>query len=163
MTTEPVPSSAPERDDELCTWPDRPILFTRANAIDQWPRPVTPLTQDLIALPQERSLDRAFSRDLGTSPSLPEWSWNAVFYGWVTYSVEAAANMADNIPGYSRRSVYSDYFGVGEDPDVEESGGGANVLGVAKIGLNFVRSMRSYPKRGLRDIEHYRKVLDADL
>ncbi|WP_326835380.1 PEP-utilizing enzyme [Amycolatopsis rhabdoformis] len=163
MTTEPVTSSAPERDDELCTWPDRPILFTRANAIDQWPRPVTPLTQDLIALPQERSLDRAFSRDLGTSPSLPEWSWNAVFYGWVTYSVEAAATMADNIPGYSRRSVYSDYFGVGPDPDVEESGGGAGPLEVAKIGLNFVRSMRSYPQRGRRDIERYRMLLDEDL
>jgi pyruvate,water dikinase len=136
-------------DDELCTWPREPALFTRANANDQWPRPITPLTQDLIALPQERGLGVAFADELGVAPDNGDWTWNAVFYGWVTFAVEPAAAMADNLPGYSRTGVYGDYFGVVEDPAALRAavGKGASPPALARIGVNFVRALRSYPKR----------------
>ncbi|HEY2831558.1 MAG TPA: PEP-utilizing enzyme [Sporichthyaceae bacterium] len=139
-------------DDELCTWPREPALYTRANANDQWPRPITPLTQDLIALPQERGLGVAFADELGVAPDHGPWTWNAVFYGWYTYAVEPAAAMADNLPGYSRTGVYGDYFGVVEDPDAPKTaaGKGAGPLTLARIGINFVRALRSYPKRSQR-------------
>jgi phosphohistidine swiveling domain-containing protein len=138
-------------DDELCTWPREPALFTRANANDQWPRPITPLTFDLVALPQERGLGVAFAEELGVAADHGPWTWNAVFYGWFTYAVEPAAAMADNLPGYSRTGVYADYFGVVEDPAAPAPAGakGAGPLALAKIGVNFVRALRSYPKRSL--------------
>ena len=148
-------------DDELCTWPAQPALFTRANANDQWPRPITPLTFDLVALPQERGLGVAFADELGVAADHGPWTWNAVFYGWFTYAVEPAAAMADNLPGYSRTGVYGDYFGVVEDPDAPRTADakGAGPLQLAKIGVNFVRALRSYPKRSVG----YRKEAHARL
>src|ERR1700754_3480480 len=129
-------------DDEMCTWPSAAALYTRANAVDQWPRPITPLTQDLIAYPQERGLGRAFGPELGAAPEGGPWTWNGVFYGWFTYAVEPAAAMADNLPGYSRIAVYSDYFGVSEDPDAPaQPGSQVRLLAVAGIGRNFLHAM----------------------
>jgi pyruvate,water dikinase len=157
-------SAQDQLDDEMCTWPTAPALHTRANAVDQWPRPMTPLTQDLIAAPQERGLGRAFGPELGTAPEGEPWTWNGVFYGWYTYGVGPAAEMADNLPGYSRLAVYSDYFGVEEDPEAPAAaGGGAGPLAVARIGRNFVRAMRGYPRRAERMTELARLRLDADL
>lgn len=138
-------------DDELCTWPDRPALHTRANAVDQWPKPITALTQDLVALPQERGLGVAFSEVLGVAADHGPWTWNGVFYGWYTYAVEPAAAMADNLPGWSRAAVYGDYFGVEEDPAAgqapTEGDGGSGPLELARIGRNFVQALRSYPRQ----------------
>ena len=157
-------SAQDELDDELCTWPDAPALYTRANAVDQWPRPITPLTQDLIAYPQERGLGRAFGPELGTAPEGGPWTWNGVFYGWYVYGVEPAAEMADRLPGYSRVAVYSDYFGVEQDPAAPVlPSGGAGPLEMARIGRNFLRAMRSYPRRAERMTALARLRLAADL
>jgi pyruvate,water dikinase len=152
-------------DDELCTWPAESALFTRANANDQWPRPITPLTQDLIGLPMERGIGVAFAEELGVATDHGPWTWNAVFYGWYTFAVEPAAAMADNLPGYSRAGVYGDYFGVAEDPTAptQDAGKGASLLALARIGLNFARSLRSYPKRSARDRAESHVRLRADL
>lgn len=151
-------------DDEMCTWPAEPTLYTRANAVDQWPSPLTPLTQELIALPQERGLGRAFGRELGTGVEGGPWTWNGVFYGWFTYCVGPAAAMADNLPGYSRAAVYSDYFGVTEDPDApHQQAEGAGIGSVAKIGWNFLRVIRNYPKRCARMTAAAATRLRADL
>ena len=157
-------SAQDELDDELCTWPDAPALYTRANAVDQWPRPITPLTQDLIAYPQERGLGRAFGPELGTAPEGGPWTWNGVFYGWYVYGVGPAAEMADRLPGYSRVAVYSDYFGVEQDPAAPVlPSGGAGPLEMARIGRNFLRAMRTYPRRAERMTELARLRLAADL
>lgn len=152
-------------DDELCTWPSEPALFTRANANDQWPRPITPLTQDLVGLPMERGIGVAFAQELGVATDHGPWTWNAVFYGWYTFAVEPAAAMADNLPGYSRAGVYGDYFGVAEDPAAppRDVGKGAGPVALAKIGVNFTRSLRSYPKRSARDRIDAHARLRADL
>ncbi|HEX4360602.1 MAG TPA: PEP-utilizing enzyme [Pseudonocardia sp.] len=157
-------SAQDELDDELCTWPSAPALYTRANAVDQWPRPITPLTQDLIAYPQERGLGRAFGPELGTAPEGGPWTWNGVFYGWYVYGVGPAAEMADRLPGYSRVAVYSDYFGVEQDPAAPVlPSGGAGPLAMARIGRNFLRAMRTYPRRAERMTELARVRLAADL
>ncbi|HEY1972124.1 MAG TPA: PEP-utilizing enzyme [Pseudonocardia sp.] len=147
MTPPLITEAQHELDDEMCTWPAAPALYTRANAVDQWPRPITPLTQDLIAYPQERGLGRAFDSVLGVAPAGGPWSWNGVFYGWYCYGVEPAAAMADNLPGYSRVAVYSDYFGVAQDPEAPvRPAGRVSPLAVAKIGRNFLTAMRRYPR-----------------
>lgn len=162
-------------DDELCTWPRRPALHTRANAVDQWPKPITALTQDLVALPQERGLGVAFSEVLGVAEDLGDWTWNGVFYGWYTYAVEPAAAMADNLPGWSRAAVYGDYFGVDEDPAAgttasnggASTGGGSNgaasMLALARIGRNFIRALRGYPTQSHRYRAEATARLRADL
>lgn len=151
-------------DDELCTWPSAPALYTRANAVDQWPKPITPLTQDLIALPQERGLGQAFGRELGVAPPGGPWTWNGVFYGWFTYGVGPAAEMADRLPGYSRVAVYQDYFGVAQDPEVPVGAAGrTNPFTVARIGTGFLRAMRSYPRRADRMTALAGRRLAADL
>lgn len=151
-------------DDEMCTWPAAAALYTRANAVDQWPRPITPLTQDLIAYPQERGLGRAFGPELGAAPEGGPWTWNGVFYGWFTYAVGPAAAMADNLPGYSRIAVYSDYFGVCEDPDAPaQPASQTRMLAVARIGGNFLQAMRTYPRRAERMTALARDRLAEDL
>lgn len=151
-------------DDEMCTWPAEPTLYTRANAVDQWPSPMTPLTQDLIAYPQERGLGKAFGRELETAAEGDAWTWNGVFYGWYTYCVGPAAEMADNLPGYSRAAVYSDYFGVTEDPDAPPvHAKGASPAALAKIGWNFLRVIRTYPKHATRMMDKARARLRTDL
>ena len=70
-------------DDELCTWPDEPRLFTRANGADQWPDPVTPLTQTAVVEPQIRALPDTFTDRLGLIDRAPVHDCAGVFYGFV--------------------------------------------------------------------------------
>jgi phosphohistidine swiveling domain-containing protein len=151
-------------DDELCTWPAEPQLFTRANALDQWPDPITPLTQDLVELPQERGLESAFVAVLGVCAPSPDWTWNGCFYGYVMFGVTPAAGLADNLPGWNRAGVYADYLGVRPDPDAApESGPKPNLLSLLRIGKNFVAALRDYPRRAETEIRAGRAQLAEDL
>jgi phosphohistidine swiveling domain-containing protein len=151
-------------DDELCTWPAQPQVFTRANALDQWPDPITPLTQDLVELPQERGLEGAFVRVLGVTEPSPEWTWNGCFYGYVMFGVTPSAALADNLPGWNRAGVYADYLGVHPDPDAaQQDGGSANPLSLLKIGANFAAALRNYPRQALAATAAARRQLDDDL
>jgi phosphohistidine swiveling domain-containing protein len=154
---------ASQLDDELCTWPREPQLFTRANALDQWPDPITPLTQDLVELPQERGLESAFASTLGVTDPSPEWTWNGCFYGYVMYGVTPAAALADKLPGWNRAGVYADYFGVRPDPDAPEDAVRApNPLALLRVGAKFVVALRTYPHRAQRAITAARAELSHD-
>ncbi len=151
-------------DDELCTWPAEPQVFTRANALDQWPNPITPLTQELVELPQERGLEGAFVRVLGVARPSPQWTWNGCFYGYVMFGVTPSAALADNLPGWNRAGVYSDYLGVNPDPDAPaEDGGPPNLLSLLKIGANFAAALRNYPRQARTATAMARRQLDDDL
>lgn len=170
MTTESTPIDVAlaefqsSVDPSVSTWPSRPSMYTRANANDQWPRPVTPLTQDLIVLPQERGVEEGFSGELGISSPAPDWTWNGVFYGWVTFAVEPSVALADNLPGWSRAGLYADYFGVKVDPDApEEQSGRINPLYLARVLRNSLVVMRRYPKQSTRMADEARGQLRADL
>jgi phosphohistidine swiveling domain-containing protein len=151
-------------DDELCTWPREPQVFTRANALDQWPDPITPLTQDLVELPQERGLEGAFVRVLGVTEPSPDWTWNGCFYGYVMFGVTPSAALADNLPGWNRAGVYADYLGVHPDPAAaQQDGGSANPLSLLKIGANFAAALRNYPRHAMAAAAAARRQLDDDL
>jgi pyruvate,water dikinase len=149
-------------DDELCTWPAEPQMFTRANALDQWPLPITPLTQDLVELPQERGLEAAFVSVLGVSSPSPDWTWNGCFFGYVMFGVTPAAALADNIPGWSRAGVYADYLGVRPDPDAPPEQHNVDPVGLMRIGGRFLSALRTYPRRAAAEIKAARSQLDAD-
>ena len=151
-------------DQSLCTWPSKPSLYTRANAVDQWPKPITPLTHDLIMWPQERGIEDAFATELGLAEASPPWTWNGVFYGWVTYGVGPSAELADAMPGWSRAGVYADYFGVTEDPDAPPQPRvrirPVHLLSVIK---NFLRAQRTYARRSDRMRAEAQRQLGDDL
>jgi phosphohistidine swiveling domain-containing protein len=150
-------------DDELCTWPARPALFTRANALDQWPLPITPLTQDLVELPQERGLEAAFVSVLGVAAPSPEWTWNGCFYGYVMFGVSPAAGLADNLPGWDRAGVYADYLGVRQDPNAAAAESPRpSLASVLKIGTNFAFSLSGYQKEARRQTDAARAQLIRD-
>jgi phosphohistidine swiveling domain-containing protein len=151
-----------QMDDELCTWPAEPQMFTRANALDQWPLPITPLTQDLVELPQERGLEAAFVTVLGVSKPSPEWTWNGCFFGYVMFGVTPAAALADNLPGWSRAGVYADYLGVRPDPDAPQEQQKVDPVGLMRIGGKFLSAMRTYPRRAEAEIKAAHSQLDAD-
>ena len=49
----------------LNRWPDHPIAVTRANAADGYPRPLTPLSQDLVLTYEEAGVRRFYFEKLG--------------------------------------------------------------------------------------------------
>ena len=49
----------------LTTWPAEPVLLTRANAADGYPRALTPLSQDLILPFEDAGVRRFFEETLG--------------------------------------------------------------------------------------------------
>ena len=151
-----------QMDDELCTWPPEPQMFTRANALDQWPLPITPLTQDLVELPQERGLEAAFVSVLGVSSPSQEWTWNGCFFGYVMFGVTPAAALADNLPGWSRAGVYADYLGVHPDPDAPPERQKLDPVGLLRIGGKFLSALRTYPRRAAAEITTARSQLEAD-
>jgi hypothetical protein len=77
----------------LTTWPGRPVLLTRANAADGYPRALTPLTQDLVVTFEDAGVRRSFEETLrrqydafdeGTDEpdsSDPDWQ-ESVFVHW---------------------------------------------------------------------------------
>src|SRR6202022_3793732 len=135
-----------------CTWPAEPQGFTRANALDQWPNPITPLTQELVGLAQERGLEGAFVRALGVTDAGPHCIWSGCCYASRMFGVPPSAALADNLPGWNRAGVYADYLGVHPDPKApDESGGSPNILSLLKIGANFAAALRNYPRHARRD------------
>jgi hypothetical protein len=85
-------------DDELCTWPDRPVVFRRSPAADRWPLPVTPLTQDLVVAPQERGLALLRCQQLRLVPEPPPWTMAGCFHGWVYVDTDRLARATTRLP-----------------------------------------------------------------
>lgn len=133
-------------DDELCTWPREPRLYTRANGADQWPDPVTPLTQTLVVAPQVAALPVVFSDRLGLIEPVPVDDCAGIFYGYVAVGLEPTLRMAETMPGWSAQAVGEQYFGLPPDPDWTDPGGGASSAHLARVAVRLVRAMRRYPK-----------------
>jgi len=133
-------------DDELCTWPRQPRLYTRANGADQWPDPVTPLTQTLVVAPQVSALPVTFCDRLDLIEPVPVDDCAGVFYGYVSVGLEPTLRMAETMPGWSAQAVGEQYFGLPPDPSWTDPGGGASASHLARVALRLVRAMRRYPK-----------------
>jgi len=139
-------------DDELCTWPPTSGLYTRGNGADQWPRPITPLTQDVVGRPQWNALGHAMSDRMGLlRPPLPTEGWAASFYGYVTVGFTPVMQIADAMPGWSAQSVAQQYFGLPPDPDyVAPPAKRPNPVRLAGIATRLFRESRQYPKNARR-------------
>ncbi|MGH8976022.1 MAG: hypothetical protein ACRD0C_22775, partial [Acidimicrobiia bacterium] len=102
----------------LNTWPERPVACTRANAADGYPRPLTPISQDLVITYEEQAVRRFYFRGLGvlTPERVPEPFMNA-FYGLVFLNADHMGMLGEVTPGSSRQAMYQQFFGLDADPD----------------------------------------------
>jgi phosphohistidine swiveling domain-containing protein len=102
----------------LNAWPDHPIAVTRANAADGYPRPLTPLSQDLILTFEEAGVRKFYFDQLGvlTPADAPDPYMFAV-YGLVYLNADQLAGLGEATPGSSRHAMYQQFFGLEADPD----------------------------------------------
>lgn len=133
-------------DDELCTWPEEPRLYTRANGADQWPDPVTPLTQTLVVASQVAALPMTFCDRLRLIPPVPVNDCAGVFYGYVAVGLEPTLRMAAVMPGWSAQAVGEQYFGLPPDPGWVDESPDAGRVRLAGVGIRLLRAVRRYPK-----------------
>ncbi|MGH8992133.1 MAG: PEP-utilizing enzyme [Acidimicrobiia bacterium] len=101
----------------LNTWPQAPVACTRANAADGYPKPLTPISQDLILTYEEAAVRRFYFSGLGvlTEARVPEPFMNA-FYGLVYLNADHMGTLGEVTPGSSRQAMYQQFFGLDADP-----------------------------------------------
>lgn len=102
----------------LTTWPAEPVLLTRANAADGYPRALTPLSQDLILRFEDAGVRRFFEETLGAMrPSEAPLPYLWAMWGHVYLNADQLANLGAVLPGSSRQSIYQQYLGLRPDPE----------------------------------------------
>ena len=102
----------------LNQWPDHPIAVTRANAADGYPRPLTPLSQDLILTYEEAGVRKFYFETLGVlTPADAPDPYMQAFYGLVYLNADQLAGLGEATPGSSRQAMYQQFFGLEPDPD----------------------------------------------
>jgi phosphohistidine swiveling domain-containing protein len=98
-------------------WPDHPIAVTRANAADGYPRPLTPLSQDLVLTYEEAGVRRFYFEKLGVlRPADAPDPYMLAFYGLVYLNADQLAGLGEATPGSSRQAMYQQFFGLEADP-----------------------------------------------
>ena len=99
-------------------WPDHPIAVTRANAADGYPRPLTPLSQDLILTYEEAGVRKFYFEKLAVlTPADAPDPYMLAFYGLVYLNADQLAGLGEATPGSSRQAMYQQFFGLEADPD----------------------------------------------
>jgi pyruvate,water dikinase len=102
----------------LTTWPAQPMVLTRANAADGYPRALTPLSQDLIVRYEDAGVRRFFEETLGAmKPSDAPAPYMWCMWGHVYVNADQLANLGTVMPGSSKQSIYQQYMGLRPDPD----------------------------------------------
>jgi phosphohistidine swiveling domain-containing protein len=102
----------------LNQWPDHPIAVTRANAADGYPRPLTPLSQDLVLTYEEAGVRKFYFEMLGVlTPADAPDPYMQAFYGLVYLNADQLAGLGEATPGSSRQAMYQQFFGLEADPD----------------------------------------------
>lgn len=101
----------------LNDWPSHPVAVTRANAADGYPRPLTPLSQDLVLTYEEAGVRKFYFEKLGvlTPADAPDPYMFAV-YGLVYLNADQLAGLGEATPGSSRHAMYQQFFGLEADP-----------------------------------------------
>jgi pyruvate,water dikinase len=98
-------------------WPDHPIAVTRANAADGYPRPLTPLSQDLILTYEEAGVRKFYFEKLAVlTPADAPDPYMLAFYGLVYLNADQLAGLGEATPGSSRQAMYQQFFGLEADP-----------------------------------------------
>ena len=101
----------------LNQWPDTPVALTRANAADGYPKPLTPLSQDLVLTYEEAGCRRFYFETLGAfgPGDVPEPFLQA-YYGLVYLNADQMGDLGDVMPGSSRLGMFETFFGLDADP-----------------------------------------------
>jgi len=90
---------------------------TRANAADGYPRPLTPLSQDLILTYEEAGVRRFYFEKLAVlTPADAPDPYISAFYGLVYLNADQLAGLGEATPGSSRQAMYQQFFGLEADP-----------------------------------------------
>jgi phosphohistidine swiveling domain-containing protein len=101
----------------LNAWPDHPVAVTRANAADGYPRPLTPLSQDLVLTYEEAGVRKFYFEKLGVlTPADAPDPYMFAFYGLVYLNADQLAGLGEATPGSSRHAMYQQFFGLEADP-----------------------------------------------
>lgn len=101
----------------LNAWPDHPVAVTRANAADGYPRPLTPLSQDLVLTFEEAGVRKFYFEKLGVlTPADAPDPYMFAFYGLVYLNADQLAGLGEATPGSSRHAMYQQFFGLEADP-----------------------------------------------
>ncbi|HEX9530133.1 MAG TPA: hypothetical protein VF954_03275, partial [Acidimicrobiales bacterium] len=113
----PGPPGLVDWDYWLNHWPDHPIAVTRANAADGYPRPLTPLSQDLVLTYEEAGVRRFYFDVLGVlTPADAPDPYMLAYYGLVYLNADQLAGLGEATPGSSRQAMYQQFFGLEADP-----------------------------------------------
>src|SRR5438270_6361480 len=101
----------------LNQWPDHSIALTRANAADGYPRPLTPLSQDLVLTYEEAGVRKFYCETLGVLTAADALDpYMLAFYGLVYLNADQLAGLGEATPGSSRHAMYQQFFGLEADP-----------------------------------------------
>jgi phosphohistidine swiveling domain-containing protein len=102
-------------------WPGGRVLLTRGNAADGYPRPLTPLTQDLVLTFENAGVHDFLAESLRVSaPGGPRPPFWMALWGYVVVDADMHAALGAAMPGNSRRATYQRYMGLLPDPDQPE-------------------------------------------
>lgn len=117
MNTDSYPENLFDWNYWLTTWPTEPVVLTRANAADGYPRALTPLSQDLIIRFEDAGVRRFFEETLSAmQPSEAPMPYMWAMWGHVYINADQLANLGNVMPGSSRQSIYQQYMGLRPDP-----------------------------------------------
>jgi phosphohistidine swiveling domain-containing protein len=97
-------------------WPDRRVLLSRGNSADGYPRPLTPITQDLVLTFENAGVhefvDDVLKAGKPEHASRPYWT---ALWGYVFVDADMHADLGAAMPGNSRRATLQRYMGLTPD------------------------------------------------
>jgi pyruvate,water dikinase len=137
----------------LNQWPDAPVALTRANAADGYPKPMTPLSQDIVLTYEEAGCRRFYFDTLRAfGPGAVPEPFLQAYYGLIYLNADQMGDLGDVMPGSSRTGMYQTFFGLDPDPAYEppKPSLGERLKGVGagvKIGPRILRLARTCAAR----------------
>jgi len=101
----------------LNRWPDQPVILTRGNAADGYPRSLTPLSQDLVLTDEEAAVRRFYFETMGAlRPEQVPQPFMQACYGLVYLNADQMGVLGDALPGSSRHGMFQSILGLAPDP-----------------------------------------------
>ncbi len=98
-------------------WPTGQALLSRGNSADGYPRPLTPLTQDLVLRFESDGLHDFLEQTLKVqAPGGPRPPFWLALWGYAVVDADMHAQLGAAMPGNSKRATLQRYMGLSPDP-----------------------------------------------
>jgi pyruvate,water dikinase len=149
----------------LNRWPDKAVVLTRANAADGYPRPLTPLSQDLVLTYEEAGVRNFYFETMGAlRPGQCARPFMQTYYGLVYLNADQMGDLGEALPGSDRHGMYQSILGLGPDPAYqappkslgEKASEARKALKVGPRMLKMTRSCAARIDAQIADIERRR-------